>query len=682
MNRYAWTLFLLLLFILIGCSRANNSGPQSGLELVVTETAASPTAETETLEETAVPIPSPALEEGWTMIEPGGDTRCAHNTDFAFWVKPGTVNKLLVYFQGGGGCWNGETCQTGSSFYDASVGSNDSPERRGGILDFDNPANPFTDYHAVYVPSCTGDIYLGSQVQSYTDDGESFEIYHHGFINLNAALNWAYENVLAPDSVFVTGCSAGSIGSIRAAPHLINHYGNADVVQLGDSLGFLFEQPTAVDQIYGTHQSFPDWISAFDDFDPDAFTMADFYNTVAATYPTHRFAQFNTEADSVQLRYHLAGGDPAETFPTSLAAAISDIHASSPNFRSYMADGEIHCIMPGNQFYTREVAGVPFHDWVANLAAGKEVENVQCADCGVVYEETAVDDNPPIAEPAWEQIGTMPTPRSENRGVVVDGRFYIPGGWGGESVFEAYDPADDSWESLADLPEGRHHFMIATHDGKIYLFGGSAPNAYSPTDTAWVYDLANNEWSAIANLPHRRFAGAAVTVGDSIYIVGGKSSTGQTPTLRYDPATDDWTELASLNQPAEHVTAVAYDGKIYLFGGWEQIGIEFTRLEIYNVAGDRWTDGGAMQFKRGGLAAAVLDGNIYVAGGELLSSSQTRDHVEIYDPATEEWSEAPSLPASIHGFPMLSHDGALWIIGGSDQAGGEQNNGRMLRYQP
>ncbi|WP_420642497.1 pectin acetylesterase-family hydrolase [Candidatus Leptofilum sp.] len=678
MRATAVSTFLFIL-ILIGCSQP--ATPTATADPSPTNT---PTATADAGVVEIQPTESSAddgilsLADGWTQIEPGGETRCAHDTPFAFWVRPGTVNKLLVYFQGGGGCWNEETCQVGSSFYDSSVGVNDSPERRGGILDFDHPENPFADYHAVYVPSCTGDVYLGSNLQTYsTDDGENIEIYHRGFVNLNAALNWAFENVLAPSSVFVTGCSAGSIGSIRAAPHLIHNYPDAEVVQLGDSLGFVFDEPTAVDSIYGTHQSLPNWIPAFADFDPDAFTMADFYNAVAAFYPQNRFAQYNTEADSVQVRYHLAGGESAETFAPALAEAISAIHLESPNFRSYTADGDIHCIMPGNLFYTREVAGVRFRDWVTDLAAGNEVANIQCESCGVAYGPTGA-----TSEPAWEQIGIMPTPRSENRGVVLNGRFYIPGGWGGESVFEAYNPADDSWETLADLPDGRHHFMIAAFDDKIYLFGGSPANAYAPTDTAWVYDPTSNEWSAIANLPQPRFAGAAVTVGDAIYIVGGKSNTGATPTLRYDSVSDTWTELASLNQASEHVAAVALDGKIYLFGGWEQPGIEFSRLEIYDIATDTWADGGNMQFKRGGLAAAVLAGKIYVVGGELLSTGQTQDHVELYDPATDEWAEAVSLPHSLHGFPLLSYDDALWIIGGSDLAGGEQNRGRILRYQP
>ncbi len=292
MVRYFPLLFLVSI-LLISCSRAADTLPAPQIVSNVPDVIDAPIVQTEP----AAPIGADesgslggngrfdkilSLDAGWTKIEPGGETRCAHDTEFAFWARPGTTNKLLVYFQGGGGCWSGETCQVGSNMYAASVDDNDSPERRGGILDFDNPENPFADYHTVYVPSCTGDIYLGSNIQTYaTSDGENFEIYHHGFVNLNAALEWAFESVLAPESVFVTGCSAGSIGSIRAAPHLIHQYTEAEVVQLGDSLGFVLDEPSTVDSIYGSHKTFPAWIPEFANFDPARFTMADFYNKVA-----------------------------------------------------------------------------------------------------------------------------------------------------------------------------------------------------------------------------------------------------------------------------------------------------------------------------------------------------------------------------------------------------------------
>ena len=54
---------------------------------------------------------------------------------------------------------------------------------------------------------------------------------------------------------------------------------------------------------------------------------------------------------------------------------------AAPNFRSYIAEGSDHCIMPLSSFYTRQAGGVRFRDWVADMAGGKKVENVICAGC-------------------------------------------------------------------------------------------------------------------------------------------------------------------------------------------------------------------------------------------------------------------------------------------------------------
>ena len=48
---------------------------------------------------------------------------------------------------------------------------------------------------------------------------------------------------------------------------------------------------------------------------------------------------------------------------------------------------------------------------------------------------------------SWQSGAAMPTARSEMRVAVVDGIFYVPGGFGGLTDFAAYDPANDSWTS-------------------------------------------------------------------------------------------------------------------------------------------------------------------------------------------------------------------------------------------
>ena len=46
----------------------------------------------------------PELAEGWTQIEPGGDTICSRGTKYFFMVRKGSVNKVVIDFMGGGAC--------------------------------------------------------------------------------------------------------------------------------------------------------------------------------------------------------------------------------------------------------------------------------------------------------------------------------------------------------------------------------------------------------------------------------------------------------------------------------------------------------------------------------------------------------------------------------------------------
>ncbi len=340
----------------------------------------------------AIPAPTilvegagPNLDElgaDWVMVQPNGAARCAHDEPFAYWVHRGSSNKLLVYFQGGGTCWSLETCAPGSGWYDDEVSERDAPVFSGGMLNLDHPENPFRDYTIVFIPPCTGDNYLGDNVQTYPGaDGESLTIYHRGFVNANAALEWAYTNVPQPDSVFVTGCSAGSVGSIFHVPYIIEHYPHTPVTQLGESLAFISGRSQDLQTPYRGYDNFPDWIPAVQAIPVGGFEMADFYIGVADYYPTYTFAQFNSVSDRVQQRYYEAWGGQPGQFRVDLLAYLAEIRAGAPNFRTYTAAGDLHCILPDDSFYRLETGGVRLVDWVRDLAAGGDVENVACMDC-------------------------------------------------------------------------------------------------------------------------------------------------------------------------------------------------------------------------------------------------------------------------------------------------------------
>lgn len=289
-----------------------------------------------------------------------------------------------------------------------------------------------------------------------------------------------------------------------------------------------------------------------------------------------------------------------------------------------------------------------------------------------------------VAEQAagWQSGAAMPTARSEMRAAVVDGIFYVPGGFGGLTSFEAYDPANDSWTELAPMPQPAHHMMVAGHSGKVFVFGGGPDLSWQATASILVYDPAAEAWTAGGAMPERRMSGEAVSLGDFIYLVGGTGGT--TALLRFDPAEDAWSVLPGPAQPREHVAAVAFNGELWVIGGrWGGTGALAT-VEIFDPASGAWRDGPEMNEARSGFGAAVAGGRIVVAGGEILGARPwtALASAEVYDPETGAWAFLPALPAGIHGMPVAAYEGTAIVLGGSDRAGGIDNRGRVLKLSP
>src|SRR5262249_19022277 len=131
---------------------------------------------------------------------------------------------LLYYFQGGGACWDNNSCtlKTCDMSVDPSPTGSDNPSNiHSGFGDFTNPANPFHDWNIVYVAYCSCDIHFGDAGQTYTGNFPPVHIEHRGAENAAVAQKWAREHFVNPDEVFVTGSSAGAYGAWFNAPLLV-----------------------------------------------------------------------------------------------------------------------------------------------------------------------------------------------------------------------------------------------------------------------------------------------------------------------------------------------------------------------------------------------------------------------------------------------------------------------------
>ncbi|MEM9408296.1 MAG: pectin acetylesterase-family hydrolase [Acidobacteriota bacterium] len=348
-------------------------------------------------EEPATPDLLAELGEGWNAIVPGGETTCSDGSEYRFFARKGDPEKLLFYLQGGGGCWTAGTCdREGQPTYTTTAppelrspaGSDPEEGAMHGIMAFAHPDNPFADYSAVFVPYCTGDVHIGNRTGTYTvaaaDEAPEREVTveHKGFVNGQAALRWTYEAFSAPETVFVTGSSAGAIPSPVYARLLKDHYAGSRVVQLGDGAGgYRNIAENRPHEAWGTLAALSDFpeIAALSTED---FNFESLYTTSGAAEPEVVFSRYDTAEDSVQIQFLKIGSPEVEELQPLLDANEADIDAAlATNYFSYVAPGTVHTILLRPEFYTYSVDGTDFRDWIAALAAGEPVTDVHCGEC-------------------------------------------------------------------------------------------------------------------------------------------------------------------------------------------------------------------------------------------------------------------------------------------------------------
>ena len=329
------------------------------------------------------------LAQGWNEIDPGGATTCALGGPYAFWVRPGTVNRLVIDFAGGGACWDALTCGLAAGNDAICTQTVDGMRARiqtGTPAGIDNHAradNPFKDWYHVIVPYCTCDIHWGDNAASYPSGTGTITVQHRGAVNTRAVLDWVYANFSAPAQIVVTGCSAGSYGSIGWSAHVADHYKQSPVVQFGDSGAGIITQNFFQQSFpsWKAEAALPSWIPSIDPNRVNVLdlTLGDIYVGISNYYPSYRFSQYNTALDENQTFYFVAmGGSGAAEWSQQMLASIADIKARAPGFASFIAPGQQHCIIPYDNFYTVNVAGRRLVDWVGDLLAGKPVEHVAC----------------------------------------------------------------------------------------------------------------------------------------------------------------------------------------------------------------------------------------------------------------------------------------------------------------
>ena len=160
----------------------------------------------------------------WYRITPAG-TKSSDGSEWHGLIRLGTENKVVVYFFGGGASINGYTSERGNEFF-ATTASVQDFVASGGIGS-DAEENPFRDWTFLVLPYASGDFHSGTGEYHYTDGGKEKIVYHNGYNNYSAFMDAAKPYVGEPDTLLVTGFSAGGFATSLLADDVIDRFPSA-----------------------------------------------------------------------------------------------------------------------------------------------------------------------------------------------------------------------------------------------------------------------------------------------------------------------------------------------------------------------------------------------------------------------------------------------------------------------
>ena len=160
----------------------------------------------------------------WYRITPES-AKSSNGTEWHGMLRKGSENKLVVYFFGGGVSITEETSRGGKEFYAEDMTGQDFVATWG--IGSGDEANPFKNWSFLVIPYASGDFHSGTGEYRYTENGKEKVIYHQGYTNYAAFIEEAKQYIGSPDTLLVTGFSAGGFATSLLADDVIDRFPSA-----------------------------------------------------------------------------------------------------------------------------------------------------------------------------------------------------------------------------------------------------------------------------------------------------------------------------------------------------------------------------------------------------------------------------------------------------------------------
>jgi len=295
------------------------------------------------------------------------NTHCNDNSTTGIGVNLGTSSDLVIYFAGGGACYDSLTCETLQTATSGPFGSTQLAQTASGfggsIFDRNLSGNPLATANFVYVPYCTGDEHGGNNTATYSTNSGSVQYHHVGRANFAEDLTRLTLLFAAPTKVIVVGSSTGGYGALFNYDSIRKNWLTVASYLIDDS-GSPLEANVTPASVWALQ--FSNWnIGAL--LNPicscqSAWSPA--LAAIAAKYPSDRMSLLSFEQDSVLPSYYQIS---ESQFTTALNALVTDVIAPTSNVKYYFVSGSGHVLVFNPASHTQ---GVNLVTWL-----GQQVGN-------------------------------------------------------------------------------------------------------------------------------------------------------------------------------------------------------------------------------------------------------------------------------------------------------------------
>jgi hypothetical protein len=320
-----------------------------------------------------VPATSEDVGNGWTKhtfdSEGGDGPICIDGSDYTVFTRPGThPKKTAVFLNGGGACWQ--------DFYFCSTQADQDPPGEAGIFasSYDTGSevidNPLSEYSMVYASYCDGSVFVGDNAVVDPNFPLGTVRHHRGLRNLTAAMDLARDEFGRPAQLFLSGASAGGVGTASFAPFVARFvFGDKPKIKnfndAGPVAALLIPIPPIIAAIEARAA---DW--QFEQFYPESCTECSPFNQATEVVKwrldrDNRITEafYSTDQDTTN-RFFLGGLD-GPTYRAILTSVHADVTAEFPDtYKTFIRSGDdSHTAFRFDRFYTATANGVPLYEW-------------------------------------------------------------------------------------------------------------------------------------------------------------------------------------------------------------------------------------------------------------------------------------------------------------------------------